>query len=149
MTPASTLSTTEYIVVKGDYLEKIAKKYGVTVKALEAANPGMVPTKLKVGQEACHSGRGSTTPSAMDSTGGGTTGEIYVVKSGDSLWKIAKLYGTTVKAIQTENNLPTASIKVGQKLKVPAKAGTVAPVAPASAPETTPPAVTPEPAPGK
>ena len=42
---------TEYVVVKGDSLWKIAKKNGVTLKALEAANPGVDPTKLKVGQK--------------------------------------------------------------------------------------------------
>ena len=42
---------TEYVVVKGDTLGKIAKKNGVTLKALEAANPDVDPTKLKVGQK--------------------------------------------------------------------------------------------------
>ena len=37
----------EYVVVKGDTLAKIAKKNGVTLKALKAANPGVEPTKLK------------------------------------------------------------------------------------------------------
>jgi len=54
------------------------------------------------------------------------------VKSGDTLSKIAKAHGTTVKAIQSENNLTTTAIKVGQKLKLPAKAGAAAP-APATA----------------
>jgi LysM repeat protein len=42
---------TEYVVVKGDSFAKIAKKNGVSVKAIEAANPGVAPTKLKVGQK--------------------------------------------------------------------------------------------------
>ena len=57
----------------------------------------------------------------MGSTGAGTGGETYIVKSGDTLTKIAKQYGTTVKAIEAENNLTTTRIKVGQKLKIPAK----------------------------
>ena len=57
-----------------------------------------------------------------------TGGEIYVVKSGDTLTQIAKRHGTTVKAIEAENNLTTTKIKVGQKLKIPAKAEAAAPV---------------------
>jgi LysM repeat protein len=56
------------------------------------------------------------------------------VKSGDSLTKIAKAHGTTVKAIKAENNLNTDHLKVGQKLKIPAKAEAAAPVAPMPAP---------------
>src|SRR5450759_3918441 len=37
----------EYVVVKGDSLAKIAKKNGISLKALEAANPTVQPTKLK------------------------------------------------------------------------------------------------------
>ena len=59
-------------------------------------------------------------------------GETYTVKSGDTLTKIAKANGVKVKALQTLNGLTTTQIKVGQKLKIPAKAE--APAAPATAP---------------
>jgi LysM repeat protein len=52
----------------------------------------------------------------------------YVVKSGDTLSQLAKLYGTTVRAIKTVNNLGTERLAVGQKLKLPsALAATVLP----------------------
>jgi LysM repeat protein len=140
----------EYTVVKGDILESIAKKNGVSLKALEAANPGVVPTKLKIGQKLAIPAGSSGVSSAIDSTGAG--GEVYVVKSGDTLSKIAKQFGTTYKAIETENNLATTRIKVGQKLKIPAKSAPPAPepaaVVPAP-PATSVPVATPEPAPGK
>jgi LysM repeat protein len=123
----------EYTVVKGDSLASIAKKYGVTVKALQAANPGVVPTKLKIGQKLVIPAGGKTAPEmganplTTDSTA------TYTVKSGDTLTKIAKAHGTTVKAIQTANNLTTTKIHVGQKLKIPSKAP-AAPVTPAPAP---------------
>lgn len=44
----------------------------------------------------------------------------YVVKSGDTLTKIARVHHTTVQAIRSANNLKTDRILVGQKLKVPA-----------------------------
>jgi LysM repeat protein len=54
------------------------------------------------------------------------------VKSGDNLTKIAGQYGISIKALRAANALKTDSIKVGQKLKVPAKAS--APVAVPTAP---------------
>jgi len=139
----------EYVVVKGDTLAKIAKRNGVTVKAIEDANPGVTPTKLKVGQKLTIPAGGtpttSTSVSPMAESGSG--GEItYTVKSGDTLTKIAKANGTTVKAIQSANNLTTTQIKVGQKLKLPASAASAnttvnAPVAtPTPAPVVMPPA---------
>ena len=136
---------TEYIIVKGDTLAKIAKKNGVTLKALEAANPNVQPTKLKVGQKLTIPAGSATAPTetpAVTASAGG--GETYVVKSGDTLTKIATSHGTTVKAIETENNLSTTKIKVGQKLKIPAKAEAAAPAAaPVEAPAPAAPAVAP------
>ena len=135
-------SGTEYVIVHGDTLAKIAKKNGVTLSALKAANPGVEPTKLKVGQKLTIPA-GGTAPAANGASVApdtGMGGETYTVKSGDSLTKIAKAHGTTVKAIKAENNLNTDHIKVGQKLKIPAKgeaaapAPAPAPVAPAPAP---------------
>jgi len=44
---------------------------------------------------------------------------VYVVKSGDTLSRIAKIHGTTVKAIKAANNLTNDRIVVGSKLKIP------------------------------
>jgi LysM repeat protein len=126
----------EYTVVKGDILETIAKKNGVSLKALEAANPEVVPTKLKIGQKLVIPAGGTVAPTTMDSTGADAGSEVYVVKSGDNLTRIAHSHGTTVKAVETENNLTTTKIKVGQKLKIPAKAEAAAPAAAAPEPVT-------------
>jgi len=145
--PVPEVTGTEYVVVKGDTLGKIAKKNGVTLSALKAANPGVEPTKLKVGQKLTIPG-GGTAPAATASsaaTGSGMGGETYTVKSGDTLTKIAKTYGTTVKAVEAENNLSTTKIHVGQKLKIPAKAESAAP-APLPPASATPPSPTPVPA---
>ena len=47
---------------------------------------------------------------------------IYVVKRGDSLWKIANDYGVTVDVLKELNNLTTNSLQIGQQLIVPAQA---------------------------
>ncbi|WP_246942857.1 LysM peptidoglycan-binding domain-containing protein [Bacillus pinisoli] len=47
----------------------------------------------------------------------------YVVGSGDNLWKISTLLGTTVQELRNLNNLTTDMIYIGQNLKVPLVAG--------------------------
>ena len=47
-TPSSLGQT--YTVESGDYPATIAAKFGVTLEALLAANPGIDPTNLQIGQ---------------------------------------------------------------------------------------------------
>ena len=49
----------------------------------------------------------------------GESQEIYAVKKGDSLWKIANKYNTTVEKLKSANNLKTNTLSVGQKLVIP------------------------------
>jgi LysM repeat protein len=149
VTPTVETGGTEYVVVAGDTLGKIAKKNGVSLKALEAANPGVDSKHLKVKQKLTIPAGGSSataTPAAAtaDATAADTGSETtYIVKSGDTLHKIAKKFHVSVKAIEVANaNVDPNHIKVGRKLKIPAKAETSAPVqttpAPAPVPDTTP-----------
>ena len=156
--PAVETAGSEYVVVKGDTLAKIAKAHGVKLKALEAANPGVDPKKLKVKQKLAIP---ASTKSAEVAPNAPTAaveagGELYTIKSGDTLAKIAKAHGTTVKAIQAANNLSTTKILVGHKLKIPAKAEAAAPApvqdtsgAPMLPPVAAPAPSVPAPAPGK
>ena len=120
---------TDYVIVKGDMFSTIAKKFHVSVKALQEANPSVEPTKLKIGQSihipaastaAAPSSAGAASTTA-DTTGSGQT---YSVKSGDSLTKIANEFGVSIKALRSANNLKTDKIVVGQKLTIPGKAAT-------------------------
>jgi LysM repeat protein len=47
------------------------------------------------------------------------TEALYVVKSGDTLTRIAKVHGTTVKALKSANGLENDRLIVGAKLKIP------------------------------
>ncbi|WP_353948864.1 LysM peptidoglycan-binding domain-containing protein [Sporolactobacillus sp. Y61] len=58
---------------------------------------------------------------------GNSTSSDYTVKSGDSLWAIARSHGTSVGAIKSANGLGTDLIFPGQKLKLTASAGAAAP----------------------
>jgi LysM repeat protein len=149
--PVVPAGATDYTILKGDYLEKIAKNSHVSVKAITDANPGIEPTKLKVGQK-IHI-PGPTTPAAPTAAGvtapespsaGGE--QNYSVKSGDNLTKIASQHGISVKALRSANALKTDSIKVGQKLKIPVKAAS-APATPPTSPTEPAPTSTTSPAP--
>ena len=161
MTPLSLSATTPtpptpsvtpgsvYVVASGDRLGTIAKKSGVTLKSLEDANPGVDPKKLQIGQKlqipAASAVASATTPgssaapadAAAAAPGDSST---YVVKSGDVLTKIAKAHGTSVKALEALNDMKTASIKAGQKLKVPVMKMASADTTPAPSAATTTPA---------
>jgi len=108
----------EHTIVKGDSFATLATHYGVSVKAIQDANPTLIPTKLKIGDKVKIPPKATvqartTTTAAPDADG------TYTVKSGDTLGAIAKAHGTTVKKIQELNNLTTTQIKVSQKLKMP------------------------------
>lgn len=45
--------------------------------------------------------------------------EYYTVKSGDSLYKIANLFGTTVDELKQLNNLSSNLLSIGQRLRIP------------------------------
>jgi LysM repeat protein len=140
--PAAPPSVGEYKVVQGDIPVNIAKKFHITVQALMDANPGLEPTKLKIGQTLHIPPPAATSPSTAPLPGvtpppgdAAAGSQIYTVKSGDNLTKIAAQYpGVTVKALRAANNLSTDQLKVGQKLTIPGK--TSAP----AVPTTTPPA---------
>jgi LysM repeat protein len=126
--PAPTSTGGEYVVARGDTLATIAKKNGVSLRALRAANPGVDPRKLKIGAklelpESANATAGTTSGGATGVGPAGTTESgdvtVYTVKAGDMLGRIAKAHGTTVAKIKALNDLKTTSIKVGQKLKLP------------------------------
>lgn len=120
----------EYIVVQGDTPAKIAKAHGVSLEAFMAANPGLQPRRLQIKQKLVipPPTPAATTPAAAAAAGttasagaGAAEGEkVHVVKRGDNLTKIARLHGTTVKALRAANSLKTDRIHEGQKLKIPA-----------------------------
>jgi LysM repeat protein len=137
----------EYAVQKGDSFYTIGKKFNVSVKAIQAANPTVNPSKLQISQKLIIPPpvAATTVPSAPGAAPALDSGEhLYEVKSGDSLTKIAKDHGTTVNALRKANKLTTDKIKVGDKLKIPVS---VAPV-PAPAPTTAVPVTAPAPATG-
>ena len=115
-----------YKVRSGDYLGKIADKYGVSISKIKRWN-NMRSTRLSIGQRltiypkrlnvASTSKSTKTTSKKAVPTGEFTT---YTVKNGDSLWLIAQNYANvSVQDIKDWNNIwSVKSLKPGTKLKI-------------------------------
>lgn len=114
-----------YRVRSGDYLGKIANRYGVSVSQLKRWN-GLRTTRLRIGQRLTIYPRnykgGSVASTAKKSTTPAPKGEYttYVVKKGDSLWLISQKYPkVSVQEIKKWNNIwSVKSLKPGTKLKI-------------------------------
>lgn len=98
-----------YTVKKGDTLYGISNQFGVSVVDLKNLN-NLKDNNLKIGQVLKISQNSGTNP---DST------IKYIVKKGDSLYSIARVYKTTVQEIQKLNNLKSNALSIGQELKIP------------------------------
>lgn len=102
---------TEYYIVKsGDTLWSIAKKYGISVNSIKEKN-GLINSKLSIGQQLL-------IPIISNEQSEPNT---YVVKKGDTLYKLAREYDTTPEEIIKQNNLTNTILSIGQILNIPKK----------------------------
>jgi membrane-bound lytic murein transglycosylase D len=103
-----------YRVQKGDYLGKIANRYGVRVSQIKRWN-SLRSNNLRIGQRLyIHPRR----PVANIPVKKQTDKEKYVVKSGDSLWKIATNHGISIATLRKLNPDKSQSLKPGMELKL-------------------------------
>ena len=117
-------SKLRYRVQSGDYLGKIARKFGVRVSQLKQWN-GLRGNNIKVGQRLTiyprtpntSSGKVvASTPRKRTNTVGKST---YRVKEGDSLWSISQNFpGVSVQNIKEWNDISGSTLKIGTTLVV-------------------------------
>ncbi len=98
-------SQDEYIVKAGDTLYKIANQFNTTVNRLIDYN-NLSTTILQIGQ-------------ILKIPKSSSSNVIYTVKKGDTLYKIANMYGVTVDELKKINNLTSDNLSIGQKLFIP------------------------------
>ena len=117
-----------YKVKSGDFLGRIASRYGVTINQIKSWNH-LRSNSIQIGQTLYIYKNGGPSIS-QGSTGGKSGGSssskpkavIYTVKNGDSLSKIATRYkGVSVNDIKKANGLKSDAIRAGQKLTIPQK----------------------------
>lgn len=143
--PQPPAAPSEYVVQQGDSLERIAKQcYGKRSlwKAIADANPGVNPNKLRIGQKLAipPAPPQAASPEALAAGGANT----YVVKSGDTLEKIAKRCygkGSLWQTIADANpGVNPSRLKIGLALNIPER-----PAVSENAPRTRPSASSSEP----
>ena len=125
-----------YVVKRGDSLDKIARRYGVSVAQIAERNridlrrPLYVNRKLKIPLSVEGSGSGGNSvrsASAENRAAKTKTPAAYSyhkVRRGENLTSIAKKYGTTVKEIRALNGMKRSDVLVIQQtIKVPSRNG--------------------------
>jgi membrane-bound lytic murein transglycosylase D len=115
-----------HVVRRGDTLWAVARRSGMDVKTLARMNNMQPGDTLRAGQKlkltstaASSSSRSKLTASASTVSTSTASGPVtYVVRAGDTLYAIAKLFQVTVKQITAWNDLSHSAIKPGQKLTI-------------------------------
>ena len=107
----NTSATITYIVQKGDTLYSIARNYGVSVNEIKRLN-GLINNNLTIGQVL-------VIKEGTNSENINTSTDIYIVKSGDTLYSIARRFNTTVDEIKSLNNKNNNTLTIGEELLVP------------------------------
>ena len=126
-TAADVQRVTTYTIAPRDSLWTVARKHGITVAELSAANNLQSNAVLPVGKKLVIPAKAPAPAEQVGGIGGDTM--TYTVKSGDNLGVIARRSGTTVGAIKTLNKLKNDNVIVGQKLVLPASTDTAAALA--------------------
>jgi LysM repeat protein/lysophospholipase L1-like esterase len=113
-----------YTIKNGDNLGSIAAKYKVSVADIKKWN-GLKSDNIVAGKVLIiYSGSGSSnstnqtnqTSNHNNTVSSQKIGSYYIVKSGDSLWSIAKKFNTTVEKIKKDNKKTSDKINIGDKL---------------------------------
>ncbi|MCG0278741.1 MAG: LysM peptidoglycan-binding domain-containing protein [Thermanaeromonas sp.] len=107
--PGSTI----YTIRAGDTFFNIARRFGISVQDLINANPGVNPEGLLIGQQIC-------VPAAPP-PGICPPGTIpYRIQPGDTFFRLAQRFGTTVEAIEQANPFVNPlNLQVGQLICIP------------------------------
>ncbi|MGB9791614.1 MAG: LysM peptidoglycan-binding domain-containing protein [Thermacetogeniaceae bacterium] len=100
-----------YVIKPGDTFFNLARRFGITVDALIAANPGVDPNNLQIGQTIC-------IPAPVPVPG--CPGFIHIIRPGDTLYKLARQFGTSVEAILAANpGIDPNNLQIGQAICIP------------------------------
>lgn len=98
-----------YIVKKGDTLWSIARDNNISVEKLKQIN-NLTSNSLSIGDILKLTDELIETP---------TTNDTYIVKSGDTLYSIARKFNITVNELKQANNLTNNNLSINQELVIP------------------------------
>ena len=107
-----------HVVKPGDTLYGLARRYGVSIPALSAANGLSSKSHLTAGDRLEIPGRGKSSASGSASATESTR-MTYKVRSGDTLSEIADKFNVSVSQLMSWNRMrQSTSLRAGQKLVV-------------------------------
>lgn len=132
-----------YTIRKGDSLSKIARNNGISLNALMAANKGINPNRLQIGQKIALPGNSSQTVTkttatqtskpnlgnlpapikpgqgSVAATTAATATTSYTIQAKDTLYQIAKNHNTSVANIlELNNGLSPSKLRIGQTIQI-------------------------------
>jgi len=115
----------EHRVTRGQTLGAIAGRYGTSVGAIRAANNNVNPRRLQIGQllviprdrgtRVAASGGGASSSATAALRDGPLT---VTVRPGDTLWSIARRYGTSTSNLMAANGLSSSVIHPGDRITI-------------------------------
>jgi len=125
-----------YAVRKGDTLWALSRKFKVSIDAIVDRNDIQNAALIREGRELIIPVAEAPEPEAPAPTAeapaalpGGSEAvlvaedaenAVHTVQPGDTVWKLARVYGTTSTAIMEANNITDATrIQIGQELRIP------------------------------
>jgi len=131
--PSERVTWVQHVVRRGDTLSEIARAYGVSISAITAANRGIRPRRLQIGQRliipragrvpqlasvqrARPVRRSAPRPVSPERPGGPYI--TYRVQGGDSLWAIARRYDVTPRDLMRWNGLRSSRIYPGDEVRI-------------------------------
>lgn len=125
-----------YTVKTGDTLYNISKRLDVTIAELKKWND-LSGNEIELGQKLVYYLRDDEMTQAEElpdepsdpliSRSSNTENIFYTVKSGDTLYEIARNHNMTVEQLRALNNISGSNLRIGQKLAVKKKTNTAAP----------------------
>ena len=102
---------TLYTIRAGDTLAAVAARFGTSVEAIVAANPGIQPLNLQIGRIICVPGPGA---------GLCPGGRPYTIQPGDTFYQIAQRLGLSLQALLAANpQVDPNRLQIGQVICIP------------------------------
>lgn len=96
-----------YVIQPGDTLNIIALRLEVLVSRIIAANPGIDPYNLQIGQSIC-------IPACPPNH------DAYIIQPGDTLYQIARRFNVTIQSILEANpSVDPNYLRVAQRICIP------------------------------
>ncbi len=107
------MKTSVYVIRQGDTLSSIAQKFGTDVKTIAGFNGITDPDNIEAGKIL-------RIPVCSDCDDDTVIFGNYTIEKGDTLYSIAKMYGTDVNTLARLNGIPDPdNIEAGRVIRVP------------------------------